>query len=181
MSQQYQYNRPSRQQGGGSGGGLGFGGILVIVALGFGIYNNQRGIIPTNDLNTPFIQDSMREVSSQSSNTIGGSDLDVDMERTAWEGYTGDTISYKESDVINDEDLQVVVNYEPLIESLHSESIRMADETGDESPSQTAQTQSLYFKNCQEAIVSGLAPLHKGEIGYREALDTNKDGVACEE
>lgn len=181
MSQQYQYNRPSGQQGGGSGGGLGIGGLLLIVALGFGIYNNQRGIIPTNDLNTPFIQDSMREGTTQPRNTSDGSDLDAGQGRPAWEGYTGDTIEYEDSTILTDEDLQVVVNYEPLIESLHSESIRMADETGDEALSQTAQTQSLYFKNCQEAIASGLAPLHKGEIGYREALDTNKDGVACEE
>lgn len=180
MSQQYQYNQPSRQQGGGSGGGLGFGGLLVIVALGFGIYNNQRGIIPTNDLNTPFIQDSMREVSSQPS-TEAGEDTLQPNGSVEWEGYTGDTISYKESDVINDEDLQVVVNYESLIERLHSESIRMGDETGDESVSQAPQTQSVYFRNCQEVIASGLAPLHKGELGYREALDTNKDGVACEE
>lgn len=181
MSQQYQYNRPSGQQGGGSGGGLGIGGLLLIVALGFGIYNNQRGIIPTNDLNTPFIQDSMREGTTQPSNTSDGSDLDAGTERPAWEGYTGDTIEYKESTILTDEDLQVVVNYEPLIESLHSESIRMADETGDESVSQEPQTQSVYFRNCQEVIDSGSAPLHKGEIGYREALDTNKDGVACEE
>lgn len=181
MSQQYQYNRPSRQQGGGSGGGLGFGGILVIVALGFGIYNNQRGIIPTNDLNTPFIQDSMREGTTQPSTTVAGSDLDEGQERPEWEGYTGDMISYEESDIINEEDLQVVINYESLIESLHSESIRMRDETGNEIVSQAPQTQSVYFRNCQEVIDSGLAPLHKGELGYREALDTNKDGVACEE
>ncbi len=37
-----------------------------------------------------------------------------------------------------------------------------------------------YFKNCDEARAAGAAPLHKGEPGYREGLDGDRDGTACE-
>ncbi|SES40501.1 excalibur calcium-binding domain-containing protein [Actinokineospora terrae] len=37
-----------------------------------------------------------------------------------------------------------------------------------------------YYKNCDEARAAGAAPIHRGEPGYRTALDRNKDGVACE-
>jgi hypothetical protein len=38
----------------------------------------------------------------------------------------------------------------------------------------------VYFKNCKEAKAAGAAPLHRGEPGYRAALDRDNDGVACE-
>jgi hypothetical protein len=36
------------------------------------------------------------------------------------------------------------------------------------------------FKNCSEARAAGAAPLHRGDAGYRSALDRDGDGVACE-
>ena len=39
---------------------------------------------------------------------------------------------------------------------------------------------SSYFKNCSEAKAAGAAPLHRGDAGYRSALDRDNDGVACE-
>ncbi|MGW4893903.1 excalibur calcium-binding domain-containing protein [Kitasatospora sp. NPDC004240] len=39
---------------------------------------------------------------------------------------------------------------------------------------------SVYFKNCDEAKAAGAAPLHRGDPGYRSALDRDGDGVACE-
>lgn len=37
-----------------------------------------------------------------------------------------------------------------------------------------------YYKNCAEARAAGAAPIHRGQPGYRAALDRDNDGVACE-
>ena len=37
-----------------------------------------------------------------------------------------------------------------------------------------------YYVNCTEAKAAGAAPLYRGEPGYREKLDRDKDGIACE-
>lgn len=38
----------------------------------------------------------------------------------------------------------------------------------------------VYYENCAAARAAGAAPIHRGEPGYREALDGDRDGVACE-
>ena len=38
----------------------------------------------------------------------------------------------------------------------------------------------VYFANCAEARAAGAAPLFRGQPGYRQALDRDNDGVACE-
>lgn len=40
--------------------------------------------------------------------------------------------------------------------------------------------QSVYFSNCAEARAAGAAPISRGEPGYRDGLDGDSDGVACE-
>ena len=37
-----------------------------------------------------------------------------------------------------------------------------------------------YYANCTEAKAAGAAPLYRGEPGYREKLDRDNDGIACE-
>lgn len=37
-----------------------------------------------------------------------------------------------------------------------------------------------YYGNCDAARAAGVAPLHVGEPGYREPLDADGDGIACE-
>lgn len=39
---------------------------------------------------------------------------------------------------------------------------------------------TLYFSRCAEARAAGVAPIHIGEPGYRERLDADDDGIACE-
>ena len=39
---------------------------------------------------------------------------------------------------------------------------------------------ALYFANCAAARASGAAPLRAGQPGYREQMDGDRDGVACE-
>ncbi|MED1784221.1 thermonuclease family protein [Brevibacillus fortis] len=40
--------------------------------------------------------------------------------------------------------------------------------------------QEVYYGSCKEAKAAGAAPLYVGDPGYREKLDRDKDGVACE-
>lgn len=37
-----------------------------------------------------------------------------------------------------------------------------------------------YYQRCDAARAAGVAPLRRGEPGYREALDRDGDGIACE-
>lgn len=38
----------------------------------------------------------------------------------------------------------------------------------------------VHYKNCAEARAAGAAPIHRGQPGYRAALDRDGDGIACE-
>lgn len=42
-----------------------------------------------------------------------------------------------------------------------------------------ADKEEVYYANCTAAKEAGAAPLHKGEPGYSDKLDRDKDGVAC--
>jgi hypothetical protein len=37
-----------------------------------------------------------------------------------------------------------------------------------------------YYPNCAAARAAGVAPIYAGEPGYREELDGDGDGIACE-
>lgn len=37
-----------------------------------------------------------------------------------------------------------------------------------------------YYSGCNEVRAAGRAPLYKGEPGYREGMDGDGDGIACE-
>lgn len=37
-----------------------------------------------------------------------------------------------------------------------------------------------YYSGCREARAAGVAPLYAGEPGYREEMDGDSDGIACE-
>ncbi|WP_111836792.1 excalibur calcium-binding domain-containing protein [Actinomyces bovis] len=38
----------------------------------------------------------------------------------------------------------------------------------------------VYYANCKEAKAAGAAPLYRGNPGYRDGLDRDHDGIACE-
>jgi Excalibur calcium-binding domain len=40
--------------------------------------------------------------------------------------------------------------------------------------------QSVYYAGCRDARAAGAAPLYRGDPGYREGMDGDNDGVACE-
>lgn len=47
------------------------------------------------------------------------------------------------------------------------------------SPAPTAGA-SVYYPDCKAACADGVAPLYRGQLGYRPGLDRDGDGVACE-
>lgn len=40
--------------------------------------------------------------------------------------------------------------------------------------------QSAYYPNCAQARAAGVAPIYRGQPAYRDALDADGDGIACE-
>ena len=38
----------------------------------------------------------------------------------------------------------------------------------------------VYYRNCDAAWGAGVAPILKGQPGYRLGLDRDRDGIACE-
>ncbi|MDT9598535.1 excalibur calcium-binding domain-containing protein [Sphingosinicella rhizophila] len=49
------------------------------------------------------------------------------------------------------------------------------------SPEKIAQIEtSVYYSGCNEVRAAGAAPLYRGEPGYRQGMDGDGDGVACE-
>jgi len=43
-----------------------------------------------------------------------------------------------------------------------------------------ARQSSAYYPNCSAARAAGAAPIYAGQPGYREEMDGDLDGVACE-
>jgi hypothetical protein len=49
------------------------------------------------------------------------------------------------------------------------------------SPQQLASRETqAYYRRCDDARAAGAAPMRRGEPGYREGLDGDSDGIACE-
>ncbi|MGW6258632.1 excalibur calcium-binding domain-containing protein [Streptomyces sp. NPDC055085] len=44
----------------------------------------------------------------------------------------------------------------------------------------SAPAAGAFYENCDAARAAGAAPLHRGDPGYRDELDRDGDGVACE-
>ena len=82
-------------------------------------------------------------------------------------------------------------------EQARQEAARAAEEQAQQQAQQEAQTEQsqteqsqtqeqsdgssgTYYKNCAEARAAGAAPIYRGEPGYREKLDRDNDGIACE-
>jgi hypothetical protein len=44
-----------------------------------------------------------------------------------------------------------------------------------------ATSSTVYYQNCNKAERAGAAPLHPGDPGYRDKLDKDGNGIACDE
>ena len=51
---------------------------------------------------------------------------------------------------------------------------------GAAAPAPVPEPEITYYPNCKKAKAAGAAPLYRGDPGYREELDRDGDGVACE-
>jgi len=50
-----------------------------------------------------------------------------------------------------------------------------------QSPQERQQVESsVYYSGCNEVRALGKAPIHAGQPGYREEMDGDGDGIACE-
>jgi hypothetical protein len=47
-------------------------------------------------------------------------------------------------------------------------------------PAPEAPEAPVYFAGCNEVRAAGLAPLFRGQPGYRSGMDGDDDGIACE-
>lgn len=47
-------------------------------------------------------------------------------------------------------------------------------------PTSSTSSRYVYFRNCREAREAGVAPIARGQPGYRSELDADDDGWACE-
>ncbi|MCK8456489.1 excalibur calcium-binding domain-containing protein [Sphingomonas faeni] len=39
---------------------------------------------------------------------------------------------------------------------------------------------AIFYSGCREVRAAGVAPLHRGQPGYRSGMDGDGDGIACE-
>jgi hypothetical protein len=60
----------------------------------------------------------------------------------------------------------------PTASPLRSRHDRPRPETGTHHP--------LRYEDCEQARLAGTAPIPQGAPGYRQGLDPDKDGIACE-
>jgi cell wall-associated NlpC family hydrolase len=61
-----------------------------------------------------------------------------------------------------------------------AQNARNASRAADNAKNNVPKAGAVYYSNCEEVVAAGLAPLAKGSPGYRKALDTNGNGIACE-
>ena len=69
---------------------------------------------------------------------------------------------------------------EPEPESTPEEETQAGGGAAAPAPVPEPRQESMYFPNCKKAKEAGAAPLYRGDPGYREELDRDGDGVACE-
>jgi hypothetical protein len=43
------------------------------------------------------------------------------------------------------------------------------------------QTAQIWYAGCDQVRLSGRAPLYRGQPGYRDDMDSDQDGIACED
>ena len=48
------------------------------------------------------------------------------------------------------------------------------------SPVASPEASNVYYAGCNEVRAAGAAPLYRGQPGYREEMDGDDDGIACE-
>ena len=52
--------------------------------------------------------------------------------------------------------------------------------TATASPVTAPTADAIYYPGCNAARAAGVAPIYRGQPGYREEMDGDGDGIACE-
>jgi len=47
-------------------------------------------------------------------------------------------------------------------------------------PAEAGEASDVYYDGCNAVRAAGAAPLYRGQPGYREEMDGDDDGIACE-
>lgn len=66
-----------------------------------------------------------------------------------------------------------VYNLPPMTEAERAEAEAEAEQA-------LAVERSVYYPGCDAVRTAGKAPLYRGDPGYREGMDGDNDGIACE-
>jgi hypothetical protein len=75
----------------------------------------------------------------------------------------------------------VQINRRPrAVEYTYSEQRKLEGTLQAASESNSSREQSVYYAGCRDARAAGVAPLYRGDPGYRPGMDGDNDGVACE-
>ena len=70
---------------------------------------------------------------------------------------------------------------EDWVNGYHAFHAQQSGQVADSAQTETrTQTRSVYIRNCTHARQLGLAPVYRGDPGYRRALDRDNDGIGCE-
>lgn len=71
-----------------------------------------------------------------------------------------------------------VATIRPLVGATPAPTTRPTTAPATEAPAEAPA--EAYYENCAAARAAGVAPLRRGDPGYRAGLDRDDDGVACE-
>ncbi len=69
---------------------------------------------------------------------------------------------------------------DPDIPSPREARIASREQYREETVNALSGNSGIYFRKCDDVRAAGLAPLYRGDPGYREGLDRDNDGIACE-
>jgi excalibur calcium-binding domain-containing protein len=58
--------------------------------------------------------------------------------------------------------------------------VHAAPSTTSPKPAPATGGSDVYYPNCAAARAAGVAPIYRGQPGYRSGLDRDGDGIACE-
>ena len=67
-----------------------------------------------------------------------------------------------------------------ILDSADAQRRRDTRSTANAQQAASASRDAVYYRNCTEARAAGVAPLYRGQPGYRPQMDGDGDGIACE-
>jgi len=98
--------------------------------------------------------------------------------------YTGAMVRYRKSKPSDGSFVAQVIGLSVFVSAVTWQvAPRVEDalsQVGKTSAEIAAIERSVYYSGCDEARAAGAAPLFRGQPGYRDGMDGDSDGIACE-